>query len=137
MEKLISAFRREVSELRPWYDLGYQKTGRTVVVHFKPNEALEVLAGYAVQGKKEVPEAAFSFAVALRLVTQDIKSFYFEAAIAMPGSSLRESATFNSWFWHKTAAGHVLKIVRERCLAETDESLRMAGAMYLIPMGQP
>ncbi len=106
-EKLQAAFKREVAELRPWYEMGFRSRGQE-----------------------------FSLAVALRLAAQDLKAFYFEAATARPGSVMPGSGEFNGWFFRETAAGRVLHTVKERCLSEGDKALRMTGAMLLIPLGQ-
>ncbi len=134
-EKLRSAFRREVAELRPWYDLGLEKRSRTVVVNFDPEAAATLLDSYAFGEVPGIPVPDLSLPVALRLAAQDLKAFYFEAAIARPGSVSPGNAEFNSWFWSETVAGRVLKAVKERCLKEEDEALRMTGAMLLVPMG--
>lgn len=39
-------------------------------------------------------------------------------------------------FQQETAAGRILKAVKERCLRETDKSLKMTGAMLLVPVDQ-
>ena len=65
---------------------------------------------------------------------KDLKAFYFEAAISRPGADLPESSEFNRWFWNETAAGRVLKTVKERCADEKDDALRMTGARLLIPL---
>jgi hypothetical protein len=82
------------------------------------------------------PETDIPLALALRLAAQDLKAFYFEAAIARPGSCVPGSAAFNRWFWQETAAGRILRAVKKRCLNEKDESLRLTGAMLLIPLDQ-
>jgi hypothetical protein len=135
-EKLISAFRYEVAELRSWYDLGLEKSGRTAVSNFEPDSASGLLGGYAFGDLPEIPGMDLPLAVALRLAAHDLKAFYFEAAISRPGADLPESTEFNRWFWNETAAGRVLKVVKERCLKEKDEALRMTGAMLLIPLEQ-
>lgn len=127
LEKLISTFRREIAQLRIWYDLGLESKGRTAVVNFGPDSALALLSAYALNAETKFSRTDLPFAVALRLAAQDLKAFYFEAAIARPGAALPESAAFNQWFWTETAAGLVLKTIKERCVNEADESLRMTG----------
>lgn len=136
LEKLQSAFNREVAELRPWYDLRLETHKRTSVAVFDPLEASELLSGFAVGEMPGVSEKGFSLATALRLAGQDLKAFYFEAAMARPGSALPNGTELNRWFWQETAAGRVLKSVKERCLKEADESLRKTGAMLLVPLDQ-
>lgn len=135
-EKLRSAFRREVAELRPWYDLSFERSGRTTMGNFVPESASKLLDSYAFCEAPEMAGQDLPLAVALRLAAHDLKAFYFEAAIARPGSAPPGSAAFNRWFWTETAAGRVLKAVKERCVNEDDEALRMTGVMLLIPLGQ-
>lgn len=135
-EKLRSAFRREVAELLPWYDLGFERCGRTAVGKFGPASASALLDSCAFGEPPEIQGTDISLAVALRLAAHDLKAFYFEAAIARPGSTPPGSAEFNRWFWTETAAGRVLKAVQKRCMNEEDKALRMTGAMLLIPLGQ-
>ena len=112
LEKLISTFRREIAQLRIWYDLGLESKGRTAVVNFGPDSALELLSAYALNAETKFSETDLPFAVALRLAAQDLKAFYFEAVVARPGTALPESAAFNQWFWTETAAGLVLKAIK-------------------------
>lgn len=135
LERLLSAFNREVAELRPWYDLSLDLRKRTSVAVFDPLEASGLLSGFASGEMPETSGKGFPFATALRLASQDLKAFYFEAA-ARPGSALPNGTELNRWFWQETAAGRILRSVKERCLKETDESLRKTGAMLLVPLDQ-
>lgn len=136
LENLYADFNREVSELRPWYDLNLKKTNRTTMVAFSADSASKLLGRFGIGEAPEFSETDFSLATALRLAAQDLKAFYFEAVTARPDSSLPSIEAFNQWFWQETAAAGILKAVKERCLKETDESLRMTGALLLIPMDQ-
>jgi hypothetical protein len=135
-EKLISALRYEVAELRSWYDLGLEKSGRTAVSNFEPDSASGLLAGYVLGDPPDIADVNLPLALALRLAAQDLKAFYFEATIARPGAALPGSNEFNRWFWNDTAAARILKAVKEKCLNEKDEALRMTGAHLLIPLEQ-
>jgi hypothetical protein len=136
MERLRLSFKREVAELRPWYELSLEKRDRTAVVEFGAESASELLSSFAVGEKPVILQSDLSMATALRLAAQDIKAFYFEAATARPGSSSPSSTEFSRWFWQETAGGRVLKAVKERCLKEADKSLQKTGALLLIPLDQ-
>jgi hypothetical protein len=136
LEKLRSAFKREVGELRPWYDLSLEKRDRTAVVEFGPESASELLGSFAVGEKPVIPQGDLSLATALRLAAQDLKAFYLESATVRPGSASPSSTEFSRWFWHETAASRILKAVKERCLKEADKSLRKTGALLLVPLDQ-
>jgi hypothetical protein len=49
---------------------------------------------------------------------------------------LPDSSEFNHWFWGKTTAGNVLKLVKQICLTSSDEQLRRTGGLLLVPMEQ-
>ncbi len=136
LERLRAAFEREVAELRPWYDLYLERHDRTAVVTFGPESASGFIGGFATGENPVIPEADLSFAAALRLAAQDLKSFYFEAATARPGSASPNVGEFNEWFWNHSAGGRILKAAKERCLEQDDESIRKIGASLLIPMDQ-
>lgn len=135
-DRLVAACRIEVTELRPWYDKGVEKSGRTAVVHFAPEAAFELLSRYAAKGEAAGDHFEGPFAVALRLAAQDIKAFYFEAVASRPGGTPPDSAAFNRWIWHETELGRLLKAAKERCLSEKDEALRQTGALLLVPLEQ-
>ena len=136
MELLLAAFKREVAELRPWYDLSLEERKRTGVVEFGPQSSSEVLSSFLTGEKPLAGQEKFSLALALRLAAHDLKAFYFEAATARPGSASPSSGKFNRWFWQDTAAGRILKAVKERCMQESDESLKKTCAMLLVPLDQ-
>lgn len=135
-EKLLSAFRREVMEFRPWYDLALKERGRTAIWYFAPEAALELLSDFILGAPPHIPEQITSLPVALRLAAQDLKTFYFEAIAARPDITSLTSGEFNRWFWRETIAGRVLKMVKEKCVDGEDEELKKTGAMFIVPLDE-
>jgi len=133
-KKRISAFKQEINELRPWYDMGKEKRDRTTLTHFEPETAAQVLCNYLVGEKVEAPNEDMSLSVLLRLAAQDLKAFYFEAAISKPGTTVPDSQSFTNWYWNRTAAGGILKELKEKLTKEDDKDLQMTGQMFLVPM---
>jgi hypothetical protein len=133
-EELSDALQRELAELRPWYDLGLERHGRTALAAFVPEAASSLIADYLVNGSPSTPPKEFSPGVALRLAAQDLKAFYFEAASSRPGANVPNSQAFNSWFWNETAAGRALQEVKDICLQSQDKELRMTAKAFLVPM---
>jgi hypothetical protein len=136
-DKLLAAFRDEVAEYRSWYDLELEKRGYSAIAYFRPEAAGQLLSAFILDDPLTFPEKVSAPATALRFAAQDLQAFYFEAVISRPDLSLPTDAEFNRWFWQKTAAGNVLGLARETCLASGDEQLRMTGGMLLVPMDQP
>jgi hypothetical protein len=135
-EKLLSTLKREVAELRSWYDLSLEKRGYSAVAYFTPETATQLLSDFVLNMSLQLPENISSPAVALRFATQDLKAFYFESVLSRPDLTLPNTAEFNHWFWGKTTAGKVLKLVKETCLTSNNEQLRMTGSLLLVPMEQ-
>jgi hypothetical protein len=135
-EKLLSALRSEVAELRSWYDLSLEKRGYSAVAYFTPETASQLLSDFVLNMPLQLPESMASPAVALRFATQDLKAFYFESVLSRPDLTLPDSSEFNHWFWGKTTAGNVLKLAKETCLTSNDEKLRMTRGLLLVPMEQ-
>ncbi len=135
-EKRVSAFKREMAQLRPWYDQGLEKRGRTAMTDFDPETAEAILSNYLLGEHVEIPRKGLSLAVALRLAAQDLKSFYFEAASSRPGARAPDIREFAEWYWNQTAAGWILKEIQKKCADEQDKDLRLTGKMFLVPAGQ-
>ncbi|MFW6217199.1 MAG: selenoprotein B, partial [Desulfohalobiaceae bacterium] len=129
LEQLISALQKEMAELKPWYDLGLEQRGRTALADFEPETAAALLTDF-LQGKGlDTKGREISDAVALRLAVQDLKAFYFEAAISRPGAEIPDSQAFGRWFWQQTAAGRVFKAVQQTCAESQDKEVRLTGKM--------
>ncbi len=133
-EELGNALHRELAELRPWYDLGLERHGRTALAAFTPEAAASLIADYLVNGSPSAPPKELTPGVALRLAAQDLKAFYFEAASSRPGAGVPNSRVFSSWFWNETAAGKTLQEVKDICVQSADKELRMTAKMFLVPM---
>ena len=135
-EKLLDTFRQEMAEFRSWYDIGLEKREYSSVIYFPPEAALQVFTDFLSDKPLTLEENLSSFASALRFAAQDLKAIYFESVMFRPDMVLPDEAVFTRWFWQKTAAGAVLKAVKEKCSASDDKALKMTGKMLLVPMGQ-
>lgn len=135
-EKRVSVFKREMAQLRPWYDQGVEKRGRTAMTDFDPETAAAILSNYLLGEHVEIPRKDISLAVALRLAAQDLKSFYFEAANSRPGARTPDIREFAEWYWNRTTAGWILKEIQKKCADEQDKELRLTGKTSLVPAGE-
>jgi hypothetical protein len=135
-EKLLAAFRQEMAEFRSWYDIGREKRGYSAVIYFPPAAALQVFTDFLSDTPLTLEKNLSSPALALRFAAQDLKAIYFESVMFRPDMVLPDDAAFTRWFWQKTAAGAVLKAVKEKCSTADDKALKMTGDMLLVPLGQ-
>ncbi len=123
-------------KFRPWYDLGLERMRRTAVAYFQPEHALALFKAVMLGENPPLPAQVSSLAVALRLAAQDLKAFYFEALSSKPGSQPPESRKFQKWFWSQTAAGEILRKIKEMYIGSGDKELRLTASMLLVPLDQ-
>ncbi len=123
----------EVTMLRPWYDLGVERRGRTTLglAGTPIEESAAWLAAFTQGSALATPLPEESTADNLRWSAEDLKTFYYEAVTAQPGAA--SGARLESWFWKESAAGELLKTLRARCLADADEAIRDLGEFMLVP----
>ena len=123
---LSARIEAEIARLRPWYDLGVERRGRTTV-GLSPTsleESARRIADFiqAPGGQTSDPSSA---GAALRWSASDLKSYYWEAITAQPGDSPAQQ--LEDWFWHETAAGEMLEKLRQTCLAHEAKEIRDIG----------
>jgi hypothetical protein len=125
-ERLIQALVAEVTFLLPWHAESVRRRGRTLFgLTGRLSDAAPELAAYlAAFAAGETPEltaiAPDSPASTLRMIVDDLKTFYLEAAAAQPGMSLPDPYALNRWLYHETRLGDVLYRIRDRLAAETE-----------------
>jgi hypothetical protein len=86
------------------------------------------------QGPANNPSEMLSLGQSFRGSSEDLKTFYMEAAMAQPGRvSSRELA---DWFWGETAAGELLLALHSKCLESADTGVRRVASSQLIPRAQ-
>ena len=120
---LAAQLQQEAQLLRPWFDEGLRKRGRTTVgISGKGvesiGEMLEIVAKFAVDADMAVPDGYdHPMPQLMRFITDDIRDFYYEAAISKPGAAFPSPSDLLEWFFLTTVAGDVFYQVRERLLA--------------------
>ena len=137
-ESLRGRLLAEGALLRPWYDEGLRRTGRTSVgvsglgaddlaAMVEPLLALAAGAEPVAPPGTDLPEMP----VAVRYLTDDLKAYYFEAAAAQPGPK-PSSRDLGDWLFGGTVLGDVLYRARDVLAAREDQGSRMTAG-GLIP----
>jgi len=135
---LAHALAEEMHRLRPWYDIGRDaRGGRTTVgVSNIPVDGLAAfVTGFLGDTWPANPRGDLPLGNTLKYATEDLKSFYLEAAAAQPGAAAG-SAELDTWFWDETTAARVLFALRPVLMESSDELLRQIGNRALIPVMQ-
>lgn len=137
-DKLLDAFRREISAMHPWYDLSVKKQNRTTVgISRIPVENLGDFIYAFVNGETPGnPRKDISLASTLKFAVEDLKSYYIEGITAQPGQDNASSKTLDDWFWNETVYGKILLALKKTCEGSPDEMLKMTGSHFLVPGGR-
>ncbi|MBW2619028.1 MAG: hypothetical protein JRC92_09150, partial [Deltaproteobacteria bacterium] len=136
-ERLREAIAAEVAELRSWYDLGLEKRGRTSArtSGLEIEAVVDFIAAFLDQPPLN-PRPELNLAEVLKLATEDLKAFYYEAATAQPGQAGLSPQKLADWFWSGTEAARLLKAVRKATKGADDKQLRFIGEHTLVPEAQ-
>ena len=120
----------EIAALRMWHDLAIRHRGRTAlgVSQAPVDELARWIAARAEGDPKPGLHAALPAGDALRQACEELKTYYFEARMAQPGS--HTAATVREWFWRDTAAGRLFVRLQSAIENDSDPSLR---GLDLIP----
>ena len=127
--------RREIQELKSWYDLNLATSGRTTygISGLDIDNVGQMLLKLA---DGEVPENWMDnvdLGEAIRLAVEDIKAFYQEAVMAQPGGPPASSTELADWFFYQTDAGKIVLKVREFCRSSDIEVLRFKSCVFVPP----
>ena len=129
------AFRREMTAMRPWYDMALSQRQRTTVG--ASNMELEKLGDFIyafLEGDEpDNPRDDVPLPNALKLAVEDLKSYYIEGITAQPGLENASSQVLQDWFWDETVAGKVLLDLKKVCEASEDKIMNMIGH-FIVPM---
>ena len=135
-DPLQSAFRHEMTALRPWYDMGVARRQRTTVgVSGVDLEALGDFIYSFVKGMwPDNPRDDIPLEYTLKFAVEDLQSFYIEAITSQPGQEDVSGRALKKWFWDETEAAKVLLELKELCQSSPDESMSRMAAHFLVPM---
>jgi len=89
------------------------------------------LAGYLEDEETPAPRGDLTTARLLKLVCEDLKAYYSEAASAQPGMSA--SIAVEHWLFNETVLGKLLWQLRNTCTEHEDDETRFFARRSLIP----
>lgn len=130
--ELLSTIRAEIDGLAPWHQMSVEARGRTAtgVLDVTISEIVDFLHGL-LSDIPASPKAGVPVGEAFRQASEELKSFYHEAATAKPGTvTSRELA---DWFWGATAAGKLLLSLHPVTLRCSDPGIAWVAETQLVP----
>jgi len=121
----------EIASLATWYDLGLERTGRTVFGG-SGMPITQVVGALAAAADGTLPSSTEDLSAGniLRLAGEDLKAWITEAADAQPGEM--SAYALKAWFWEQTVAGETLLAAYRASTTSGDKSWRNQASV-LIP----
>jgi hypothetical protein len=120
----------EAIGLRPAYDRQLAATGRTVVGKlFSADQVPEVVATFVRIAEGEASWQDLAKLGTPRLVAQDVRAYYEEAAMAL-ADHVPDANQTDAWFFLKTSAGEAL---RRTALRMRDAGASQAEWGFIVP----
>lgn len=123
----------EISQLRAWHDAAVKHRGRTTLglTGLASNELGEFLASWLTDNPQATFREGIASATALKLATDDLKTFYYEAKSVQPGR--HSPADIQNWFWMESAAGQVFLALRDKAALGGDPTMKGLATLSLVP----
>ena len=137
-ETLRDAIAREIGQLRPWYDRALERRGRTTFgsAGIAIDDIATFLCSWLADTPPESPRADQTTDAMLKLASEDLKAFYFEAAAAQPQSPAMTARQLADWFWGETSAAKLFVALRERCIRDEEPGRKLMGRNHMVPREQ-
>ena len=126
-----AALTREIAALAPWHDLAKKTTGATGA---PIADVARFLLDLRDDPATPSPWPSHEPAEALKHATEDLKAFYLDAATAKPGHA--SPTALSDWLWNETAAGGLIRDLRQVCVDSGDDALRHLAERFLVPWGR-
>ncbi len=123
----------EIDAIEVAYHMFNARNGRTLVglSGLSIPEADRYVAIWLEGVTPNSPNPEMSAPLTLRFAIDDLKAYYFEAAMA--DGSKPSSKQLGDWFWNDTAAGAAIFALRKAYLASADDRLKAIAGLFLVP----
>ena len=135
--ELMAAARSEIARLRPLRDRWvHEHGGRRFdrLTGLDPDRIVALIAAYMQDQSIANPLPQHGLDRTVKLATDDLKHFYYQAALSRPGRIT--DVELDDWFFGSTLAGEMLLRLRAALLDADDPSLRRFGEMSFVPSHQ-
>lgn len=135
---VCQALLQEVALLRPWYEESVRNYKRSAfgISGKTPEEIARFLADLVVDPDGAAPPIeGRDLGTGFKLMADDMRYFYTEAAIARPDQRTRDVEIAN-WLWGETTLGKVLIAIRDYAMDCEEPSLKALAVTAMVPSHQ-
>jgi hypothetical protein len=127
------ALKAEIALLSPWYDEARRRTGRRLdgLTKLAPDALADFLLAFRDDPAAASPLPGTPPLRAVKLASDDLKHFYYQAALARPGAI--SDVKLADWFFGETRMGDLFLQIRARYLQSDNEGLQRLATLQLVP----
>jgi hypothetical protein len=135
-DQLRAAFHREITAMRPWYDMAVKKRQRTTVglSGIDLDKIGDFIYAFVRGEEPENPRDDMPLASTLKMAIEDLKAYYIEGVTTQPGQENLSSNAIMYWFWDETVAGKVLLDLGNILQSSQDQALVHVGEHSIAPL---
>jgi hypothetical protein len=130
---LAEQLANEISQLRAWHDVAVKHRNRTTLglTGLSPDKLGEFLSSWLTENPTSTFRSDIASSAALKLATDELKAFYYEAKAMQPGR--HSVAEIQNWFWRETAAGKTFLELRTVAARSADPTMKGLATLSLVP----
>ncbi len=122
----------EVRLLMPWFERGRTQRGHTGTgASGLDIEAVCAMLGQLAEQQSVAERPGLSSADLVKLAVEDLKLFYLEAVTAQPNAPNADEV--RRWFWEETAAGALIRELKEALAGHEDKALSLYARFTFVP----
>ena len=123
----------EIAQLQVWHDLSVRHRGRTTLgaTGLSPQAIGEFLVSSLSEEELASYRPDVGAAAALKLATDELKAYYYEAKSVQPGR--HSPAEIEHWFWMETSVGQVFFEIYKKATRSTDPTMKPLATVALVP----
>ena len=123
----------EIAQLQAWHAVAVQQHGRTTLgmTGLTPAALGAYVAAWLSDTPPPVYRAGMTPGGALKLATDELKTFYYEAKSVQPGRHSPDSMA--EWFWLETAGGAAFLALRDQAAKSGEPSMKGLATLSLVP----
>ena len=136
-EALAAAARSEIALLRSSYDRWVRENGgRRLdrITKMSLDDIVALIVAYTQDQSIDNPMPAFPLERTVKFGADDLKLFYYQAALSRPGRIT--DIELDNWFFGETLGGELLLRLKAALVESDDDELRQFGERSLVPSHQ-
>ena len=124
----------EIAQLQAWYSLAKNVKGGTTtgITKCTPEELGTFIVSWLTDSPSQgLKDLDYPMGALLKLATDELKAFYYEAKSVQPGK--HTAISIQDWFWFETSGGEALLALRTKFAAEGDPAFKGLATLSMVP----